>query len=323
MNESDQFESWERPIDRKARLYLPALHLDYRPVEERIADFDEACLGFTAKSAAVEASRCISCPSPESCRLACPLNNNIPAALWEISHGNFLKAAAIYRETSNFPECCGRLCPDEALCAGSCPVGKQYPILRLGRLEAFVTDYQRQVEGMPVPAHLTSTGKQVAVIGSGPAGLTCAEQLALQGHSVTVFEMHDQPGGMLVYTIPGFRLPVRIVQEKVDQLQRLGVKFVTGMKLGKDFQINDLWQRGNQAIFLASGAGFEPTTQVPGEELNNVYRATEFLLHLNLEGADGMNLSGASVAVFGSGHAAIDCARAAVQIGRASCRERV
>jgi glutamate synthase (NADPH/NADH) small chain len=182
-------------------------------------------------------------------------------------------------------------------------------------LEAFVADYQRQVEGLPLPAHLPSTGKQVAVIGSGPAGLTCAEQLALLGHSVSIYEMRERPGGMLVYTIPAFRLPAGIVQDKVVQLQRMGVRFVTGTRLGKDFQVADLWRDGNQAIFLASGAGFEPTAQVPGEDLNAVYRATEFLLHLNMEGATRINLSGASVAVFGSGHAAIDCGRAAVRLG--------
>ncbi|MGD2179302.1 MAG: NAD(P)-binding protein, partial [Anaerolineae bacterium] len=185
----------------RERLRLPALRLSYRPVEERIQDFEEACQGFTAETARVEASRCIQCPSPQACQLACPLNNDIRAAMREIAEGNFLEAAAIYRKTSNFPELCGRLCPDEVLCAGSCPVGRFYPELRLGRLEAFVADQQRETAGPPTPELPPATGKLVAVVGSGPAGLTVAEELVKLGHSVTIFDQHRRPGGTLAYIL--------------------------------------------------------------------------------------------------------------------------
>ena len=152
--------------------------LDYRPVEERIKDFDEACLGFSPEAARVEASRCIQCPSPQPCMLGCPLHNDVPAAMLEIADGNFLEAAAVFRQTSNFPELCGRLCPDELMCARPCPVGEFDLSIRLGRLEAFVADYQRQTEGLPIPEIPQPTGWRVAVVGSGPAGLTVSEELA-------------------------------------------------------------------------------------------------------------------------------------------------
>jgi len=174
--------------------------------------------------------------------LACPLHNDIPGAMWEISEGNFLKAAAIYRQTSNFPEVCGRLCPDEFLCERACPVGQFDPGIRLGRLEAFVADYQREVEGFPIPEIPRPTGWRVAVVGSGPAGLTVAEELARLGHEITVFEMRGRPGGMLLYAIPRFRLPVRIVEEKVAQLRRLGIQFTLETRVGRDVTVQDLLQ---------------------------------------------------------------------------------
>lgn len=178
MKNHKRTEAWERAIDRRERLGIPASRLDYRPAQERIRDFDEACLGFSLETAMAEASRCIHCPSPEGCVLACPLHNQIPAAMWEISEGRLMEAAAIYRQTSNLPEVCGRLCPDESLCAGSCGVGKHYANIRLGRLEAFVADHQREAQGFPIPPVPSPTGRRVAVVGSGPAGLTVAEELA-------------------------------------------------------------------------------------------------------------------------------------------------
>ncbi len=172
----------------KSNAHILAPRLDYRPVEERIKDFDEACLGFSPETARLEASRCVQCPSPQPCLLACPLHNDIPAAMREIARGDFLKAAAIYRQTSNFPDLCGRLCPDELLCESSCPVGKIDHSIRLGRLEAFVADHQREAEGLPIPEIPPPTGWHVAVVGSGPAGLTVAEELAKLGHAVTIFE---------------------------------------------------------------------------------------------------------------------------------------
>ena len=313
--------TWERVIDRRERLGIPASRLDYRPVQERIQDFDEACLGFSLETAMAEASRCIHCPSPEGCVLACPLHNQIPAAMWEISEGRLLEAAAIYRQTSNFPELCGRLCPDESLCAGSCCVGKHYANIRLGRLEAFVADYQREAHGLPIPPVPPPTGRQVAVVGSGPAGLTVAEELSKRGHAVTVLEMRPKPGGMLAYTIPRFRLPVHIVEAKVTQLERLGVQFVVGTRVGRDVTVDDLFRQGYHAVFLGTGAGFEAAAHLPGADLQGIYLATEFMLHTNLGKAymppdDQSPIpTGKHVVIFGGGHAAVDCARTAVRLG--------
>jgi glutamate synthase (NADPH/NADH) small chain len=308
-------------MDRRERLRISVPRLDYRPVEERVQDFDEACLSFSLETARIEASRCVQCPSPQPCMLACPLHNDIAAAMREISEGNFLKAASIYRQTSNFPELCGRLCPDELLCESSCPVGKFGPGIRLGRLEAFVSDYQHEAEGFPIPEVPQPTGWRVAVVGSGPAGLTVAEGLVKLGHEVTVFEMRRRPGGMLVYAITRFRLPVDIVEAKVNQLERLGVQFVFETRVGRDTTVQDLLQQGYHAVFLGTGAGFEAAVNLPGVDLEGVYLATELLMRTNLdksyipsEEQEPIQM-GERVAIFGAGHAAVDCARTAVRMG--------
>jgi glutamate synthase (NADPH/NADH) small chain len=304
----------------KSNLQILAPRLDYRPVEERIKDFDEACLGFSPETARLEASRCVQCPPPQPCLLACPLHNDIPAAMREILEGHFLKAAAIYRQTSDFPELCGRLCPDELLCESSCPAGRFDHSIRLGRLEAFVADRQREAKGLPIPEISPPTGWRVAVVGSGPAGLTIAEELAKLGHAVTVFEMHQRPGGMLI-TIPRFRLPVHIVEAKVAQLERLGVQFVFETRVGQDVTVQDLLQQGYHAVCLGTGAGFEPVVNLSGIDLESVYLATDFLARTNLDGSyipteeQAPIQVGERVAIFVAGHAAVDCARTAVRMG--------
>ncbi len=313
-----------RPIDRRSRLYLPASRLDYRPVEERIRDFEEACRGFTEETARAEASRCIQCPAPRGCVLACPLHNDIPQAMWEISQGNFLRAAAIYRQTSNFPELCGRLCPDEALCAGSCGISRHSAAVRMGRLEAFVADYQRRAEGgLPLPALPPASGKRVAIVGSGPAGLTAAEELALRGHEVTLFEAQRQPGGTLIYTIPRFRLPLEIMKAKLSQLKRMGVKFVLATRIGQDVAVDHLFREGYHALLLSAGAGRDRLSDLPGSDLAGVYLASDFLgrsnldrsyLRLHLEPLLSIR-SDEKVVIFGEGHAAVDCARTAIRLG--------
>ena len=304
----------------KSDAQILAPRLDYRPVEERIKDFDEACLGFSPETARLEASRCVQCPAPQPCFLACPLHNDIPAAMRETSEGNFLKAAAIYRQTNNFPELCGRLCPGELLCEGPCPVGKIDLDIHVGRLEAFVADHQREAEGLPIPEVPPPTGWRVAVVGSGPAGLTVAEELAKLGHAITVFEMQRRPGGMLA-TIPRFRFPVHIVEAKVAQLERLGIQFVLETRVGRDVTVQDLLQQGYHVVCLGTGAGFEPAANLPGMHLEGVYLATEFLIRTNLDKAyipseeQSPIQMGERVAVFGAGHAAVDCARTAVRMG--------
>lgn len=322
MNEQTRIETWERDIDRKARLRIPAPRLDYRPVEDRTRDFEEACLGFSLESAQNEASRCVECPDPQGCVLACPLQNDIPTAMWEICQGNILAAAEIFRQTSNFPELCGRLCPDECLCAGSCGVGKFHPDIRLGRLEAFVADYQRKsMGGIPIPPVQKSTGMQVAVVGSGPAGLTTAEELSKLGHKVTVFEMRGRAGGTLIYDIPRFRLPLNIVNDKVDQLISMGVEFVFDVWVGWDTSIDDLFNDGFDAVFLGTGAGIEEEFVIPGSSLEGIYQATEFLRYTNLSDTnippdeDVPHPKGKQVVIVGGGYAAVDCARTAIRLG--------
>jgi glutamate synthase (NADPH/NADH) small chain len=322
MADQIRIEAWERDLDRKARLRIPASRLDYRPADDRVQDFEEACLGFSLLTAQEEASRCVECPEPQGCVLACPLHNDIPTAMWEIHKGNILAAAEIYRQTSNFPELCGRLCPDECLCAGSCGVGKFHPDIRLGRLEAFVADYQREASGgIPVPTLQAPSGKRVAVVGSGPAGLTIAEELSRLGHKVTVFEKRRRAGGTLIYDIPRFRLPLDIVEDKVAQLQRMGVEFIYGTRVGSDPTLDDLFNQGYDAIFLGTGAGIEERIEIPGRDLDGTYQATEYLRYTNLpEVSDPGNkkrphLLGKQVVVVGGGYAAVDCARTAIRMG--------
>lgn len=321
MTKQIRVESWERELDRRASLRLPSPRLDYRPVEERITDFAEACTGFTPETARQEAARCVQCPEPQACQLACPLHNDIPAAIWEISRGNFGAAAQIYRKTSNFPELCGRLCPDETLCAGSCGVGKCHHSVRLGRLEAFAADYQRQQEGLPVLRRRRTSRNRVAVIGSGPAGLTAAEDLALAGHGVTIYEQRAVPGGTLVYTIPRFRLPLEVVESKVVQLERLGVEFLPGIALGANLTIDDLLRGGYQAVVLCSGAGKETVPAITGMQLRGVAFAQDFLRRTNAYAAglpndlSGKPILGKRVVINGCGHSAVDCARSAVRLG--------
>jgi glutamate synthase (NADPH/NADH) small chain len=242
--------------------------------------------------------------------------------MWEICQGNILAAAEIYRQTSNFPELCGRLCPDECLCAGSCGVGKFHPDIRLGRLEAFVADYQREAKGgIPIPAMLEHTGKRVAVVGSGPAGLTAAEELSKMGHKVTVFEMRGRAGGTLIYDIPRFRLPLNIVDDKVNQLISMGVEFIFKACVGRDKNLDDLFKQGYHAVFLGTGAGIEEVVDLPGIDLDGIYQATEFLRYTNLSetnippDAKVPRPKGKQVVIVGGGYAAVDCARTAVRMG--------
>jgi glutamate synthase (NADPH/NADH) small chain len=319
-------ETWERAIDRRARLLLPTPRLDYRPVEERISDFKEACMGFDPQSARLEASRCIQCPEPQACILACPLHNDIPSAMWEISQGNFIAAAQIYRQTNPFPELCGRLCPDDVLCAGSCGVGKSHASVRLGRLEAFVADFQRHSQGLALMEIARPSGKKVAIVGSGPAGLAAAEQLARCGHQVMIFEKNAQPGGALAYAIPRFRLPIEIVEDKIAQLEQMGVGFVQAATIGKDLSVDDLQKAGYQAILLCSGAGAQTDLELAGQELAGqelagVFSAAQFLMQTNLGGHYWIEPQwpplqiGEKVVIFGWGHAAVDCARTAIRLG--------
>lgn len=305
-------------IDRKARLKIPRQHVPKQKPEKRVLNFDEVYLGFDEETAKIEASRCLQCPDLSGCTLACPLHNDIPRALWHISRGEFLEAAQVYRETSNLPEVCGRVCPQEKLCQGSCVVGKRdYPVF-LGKLEYFVADYERRTRGIPKPPLAPPTGKRVAVVGSGPAGLAVAEELTKRGHSVTVFERLPFPGGVMVYGIPSFKLAKQVIADKVKFLEELGIEFVCNTTIGKDRTVDDLLSKeGFSAVFLGTGAWIPTKLNLPGEDLKGIYMATEYLVRGNLppeylpEGMKEKPEAGKHIAVIGGGDTAMDCVRTA------------
>ena len=306
----------EVDINRKESLKIPRQKVPKQNPEKRVLNFDEVYLGFDAETAKLEASRCLQCPEPSGCAGGCPLHNDIPRAMWHISRGEFVEAAEVYRETSNLPEICGRVCPQEKLCQGSCVVGKRdYPVF-LGKLEYFVTDFERRTRGIPKPVLAPSTGKRVAVVGSGPAGLAVAEELLKRGHAVTIFESLPMPGGVMVYGIPSFKLAKQVIAEKAKFLEELGIEFKCNTTIGKDQTIDDLLSTGGyHAAFLGTGAWIPTKLNVPGEDLKGVYMATEYLVRGNLppeylpEGMQTKPEVGKAIAVFGGGDTAMDCVR--------------
>lgn len=307
-------------IDRKAKMKLPHQPVPVRPVEERIRDFEEVVIGYNAAMAMAEANRCLLCPEAK-CREACPLHNDIPGAMWLISQGDFIGAANKYRETSIFPEICGRVCPQERLCEGACVLGKRGEPAALGALERFVADYQRSIEGWPMPQVAPPTGHLVAVVGSGPAGLAVAEELTKRGHQVVVYEAWPEPGGLLLYGIPSFKLPKRLVREKIEYLKRLGVRFMTNMRIGEGLTVDDLFEAGFDAVFLGTGANVDAKLKAPGVDLKGIYQATDFLVRANVDHSllpEHMRRPvevGEKVAVVGGGDTAMDCLRTAIRLG--------
>ena len=309
-----------------------AIHVQPVPkqdAEERKRNFDETYLGFDISAATIEASRCLQCPSAP-CQEACPVANDIPAAFALLEVGDVLGAAEKFRETSNLPEMCGRLCPQEKLCEGSCvvgfairPDGRAEPPVTIGKLEAFCTDYQRrELNGYPMPRYLPEpTGRKVAIVGSGPAGLAVAEQLALRGHGCVVYEAWPEPGGVLVYGIPNFKMRKSIVDDYIAHLQALGVKFVCNTWVGKDITVDGMLDGDFDAVFLGTGAGLGNEMGMEGESLRGVYAATDFLVRGNLapdqlpahlrEPLEPMQ----RVVVIGGGDTSMDCVRTAVRLG--------
>ncbi len=308
-------------IDRKARANKPFFDLDLRPAEERACDFQDVVIEFSAERAMVEASRCIHCPDPAPCMLACPTHNDIPSAMWLIEQGRFAEAANLYHQTSSLPEICGRVCPHEALCQGSCVLNKHHTPVLTGQLEVFAVDYKRRREGHILPVGAPS-GKKVAVIGAGPAGLGCAEQLVQRGHEVTIFESKPAPGGLLVYGIPNFKLSKEVWMEKWEEFERAGVKFAPNTTIGKDKTIDGLFAEGFEAVFIGVGSEVDAKMEdTPGTDLPGVYEATDFLIRANVERSllppDRLELleMGKHVVVIGGGDTASDCLRTALRLG--------
>ena len=307
-------------IDRKARVYMPYQDLTLRPPTERVCDFGDVIIPLDSDRAMLEASRCIHCPDPAPCMLACPCHNDIPSAMWLIEQGRYIEAAQLYRQTSTLPEICSRVCPHEQLCQGSCVLNKtQEPVL-CGPLETFVTCYERKTAGVAIPVG-KPTGRKVAIVGAGPAGLGCAEQLLQQGHSVTFFDSKPAPGGLLVYGIPNFKLAKEVFFCRWGDFEKAGARFVGNNYIGESKTIDQLLQEGFDAVFIGVGTGIDAKMETPGEDLPGVYEGTDFLMRANTE----QNLLpeskrerpqlGKRVVVIGGGDTASDCLRSALRLG--------
>lgn len=316
-----RIESEFLAIDRKARARAHSLEIANRPVPERICDFEDVAIPMDAEQAMLEAARCVHCPDPAPCVLACPAHNDIPSAMWLIEQGEFLEAARLYRQTSSLPEVCGRVCPYEQLCQGSCSHLKSHNPVLTGQLEAFVTCYERQMVEVSIPKG-EPTGKKVAIVGAGPAGLACAEQLVRHGHEITIFDAKPAPGGLMTYGIPNFKIPKQVVFTVWEDYQKAGVEFVSNTIIGKDKTIDDLFNEGFEAVFIGVGVGVDASMDVPGEDLPGVMKATEFLIRCSLPDTSllpveyrGRPEIGKKLVVIGGGDTATDCLRSALRLG--------
>ncbi|SQB22303.1 putative oxidoreductase [Clostridium fallax] len=295
------------------------------PVKEqdakvRAKNFDEVCLGYNLEEAEEEASRCLNCKNPR-CVGECPVNINIPGFIQKIKDGDIEGAAKVIAEASALPAICGRVCPQERQCEGKCVLGIKGDSVSIGKLERFVADWTRE-NNIDLTPEIKKNGKKVAVVGSGPAGLTCAGDLAKLGYDVTIFEALHEPGGVLVYGIPEFRLPKEtVVKHEIENVKKLGVKIETNVIIGRTVTIDELFEDENfDAVFIGSGAGLPKFMHIPGENANGVFSANEFLTRNNLMKAFKEDYStpiraGKKVAVVGGGNVAMDAARTALRLG--------
>jgi len=305
-----------------AKLNLNRVAMPRQDPELRAKNFNEVALGYSLEQAQEEANRCIQCPK-HSCTEGCPVEVDIPGFIKAVRDGDMPEAVRILKGKNSLPGICGRVCPQETQCEVSCSLNKKGAPIAIGRLERFVADWERANMGSASsPAiQITPTGKRVAVVGSGPAGLTAAADLAKFGHSVTLFEALHAPGGVLIYGIPEFRLPKEIVRAEVDYVTTLGVKLELDSVIGRVITIDELLNDGYQAVFLGTGAGLPTFLNVPGENLNGIYSANEFLTRVNLMKAymfpeyDTPVRVGRQVAVIGGGNVAMDSARCALRLG--------
>lgn len=286
----------------------------------RATNFDEVCLGYTAEEAVLEAQRCIGCKNAQ-CIKGCPVSIDIPHFISKIKEKNFEEAFQIIHASSSLPAICGRVCPQENQCEGKCIRGIKGDAISIGKLERFVADYALE-NGIKPEKSSVKLNRKVAVIGSGPAGLSCAGDLAKFGYDVTVYEALHELGGVLVYGIPEFRLPKeKIVAKEIDEVKELGVHFVTNVVIGKSITIDQLMdQEGYEAVFIGSGAGLPKFMGIPGESANGVFSANEYLTRSNLmkaylEDYDTLMIAGKKVAVVGGGNVAMDAARTALRLG--------
>ncbi|MEK6765251.1 MAG: bifunctional dihydroorotate dehydrogenase B NAD binding subunit/NADPH-dependent glutamate synthase [Planctomycetota bacterium] len=303
----------------KKRIKIPRQIMPQQSAKTRIKNFKEVPFGYSIEQAQREASRCLQCKKP-LCFEGCPVNIDIPAFIKLIGEGDFIGAARKIKETNGLPAVCGRVCPQEDQCEKVCIVGKKSDPVCIGNLERFVADYEREHGDEYIPDIPEKTGHKIAVVGSGPAGLAAAGDLAKKGHDVTIFETLHKAGGVLVYGIPEFRLPKYIVESEVDYLRKLGVKIELNSVIGKIETVDELLNNGFDAVFLGTGAGLPMFMQIPGENLNGVYSANEYLTRVNLMKAydpeyETPVLRKKKVAVLGAGNVAMDAARTALRLG--------
>ncbi len=288
----------------------------------RSSNFNEVNLGLTEELALLEAQRCIQCPKP-TCIEGCPVSVNIKEFIGLVAEGKYVEAANKIKEDNMLPAICGRVCPQEEQCEAKCVTGKKNEPVAIGRLERFVADYEREKVGLKKPELKPKTGRKVAIIGSGPAGLSCAADLIQMGHDVTVFEALHELGGVLIYGIPEFRLPKEIVKVEINSLKEMGVEFKTNSVIGFTDTLDELLQDGYDAAFIAVGAGLPYFLNLEGENLNGVYSSNEFLTRVNLMKAykfpefdtPVFDCKDKNVAVFGGGNTAMDAVRTSKRLG--------
>ena len=311
-------------LTNKLRGQLPKVFWAEQDPAERVGNIREVPFAYSPDQARAEALRCLACKN-EPCVSGCPVGVDVPRFLRLVAEGDFRGAIRAIKETNLLPAICGRVCPQESQCQENCMVAKVHKDLgfavSVGKIEAFLADWEREVGGVELPAVGESSGFRVAIIGAGPSGLTCAGDLRRYGHEAVVLEAFHKAGGVLVYGIPEFRLPKDIVQAEVDNLSKMGVQFEFDTVVGQTLSVDDLFDEGFHAVYVATGAGLPYFVNIPGEDLNGVYSANEYLTRANLMGAyrfpeeDTPVLRRDNVAVLGGGNVAMDAARTALRLG--------
>jgi len=313
-------ENKEKTEKKEKKGKVPRQAMPEQDPKKRIRNFNEVPYGYNAELALKEASRCIQCKKP-TCIEGCPVDVAIPDFVKLIAEGHFIEAAWKLKETNALPAVCGRVCPQEDQCEKLCVLGKKGEPVAVGRLERFAADFERESGNIVIPKVAPPTGKRVAIVGAGPAGLTIAGDLVKVGHDVTIFEALHKSGGVLIYGIPEFRLPKAIVDAEVNYLEKLGVKIVLNAAIGRLKTVDDLFAEGFHAVFLGVGAGAPVFMNIPGENLSGIYSANEYLTRSNLMKAylfpeyDTPIAKGKNVAVIGGGNVAMDSVRTALRLG--------